>query len=372
MFKFNFSVDDADVAEDDDTAIPISPNPKSETSIVEDPFREIPLSLLLESLPESISYSPIYIPLSCYPPNQILIARRDLFDARFQIISTDSLVNDSALQYLDAPSDLVPGVYEGGLKTWECSLDIVDYLHSTSLEFRGKRILEVGCGTAIPSLYILTQLFSSPPSEKATEIHLQDYNESVLELVTLPNIILAWYFSPLSHVYKSQHPSTEPHPLISTPSDISLPHTLQSAFLSSLHSHNIQIRFFSGSWSTFHTDRKYDVVLTSETIYRAESLPSLVRLLSDACADVKSADVGVYVDVEMTGSRSNGSLCLVAAKLVYFGVGGGVEEFLKAVGALSSNKGQSVQSDGGKGGKVETVWEKQGGVARKIMHVLWD
>jgi hypothetical protein len=27
---------------------------------------------------------------------------------------------------------------------------------------------------------------------QSTEIHLQDYNRSVLELVTLPNIILAW------------------------------------------------------------------------------------------------------------------------------------------------------------------------------------
>lgn len=25
-------------------------------------------------------------------------------------------------------SDLVSGVYEGGLKIWECSLDLVDYI----------------------------------------------------------------------------------------------------------------------------------------------------------------------------------------------------------------------------------------------------
>ena len=40
-------------------------------------------------------------------------------------------INKKALDFLDAPSDLVvPGVYEGGLiKTWECSLDLVEHLH---------------------------------------------------------------------------------------------------------------------------------------------------------------------------------------------------------------------------------------------------
>ena len=53
-----------------------------------------------------------------------------------------------ALTFLDAPSDLVPGVYEGGLKTWECSLDFVEYIdglkESPELKsFQGKKILEV-------------------------------------------------------------------------------------------------------------------------------------------------------------------------------------------------------------------------------------
>ena len=70
------------------------------------------------------------------------MARRDLFDARFQLMSqTDD-------EFLDAPSDLVPGVYEGGLKTWECSLDLVNYLDeikdTEQRRLNGKRILEVG------------------------------------------------------------------------------------------------------------------------------------------------------------------------------------------------------------------------------------
>jgi hypothetical protein len=86
------------------------------------------------------------------------LPRRDLFDARFQLIShnaddldgSDQPTNtnaQSALQFLNAPSDLVPLVYEGGLKTWECSLDLASYLDSISSEsqfdVRGKRMLEV-------------------------------------------------------------------------------------------------------------------------------------------------------------------------------------------------------------------------------------
>jgi protein-histidine N-methyltransferase len=86
----------------------------------------------------------------------VTLARRDLFDARFQLISEDARdgvakkeqdeVKDriQALEFLDATSDLVPGVYEGGLKTWECSLDLVDYLDSTNGgDIRGRRVLEV-------------------------------------------------------------------------------------------------------------------------------------------------------------------------------------------------------------------------------------
>lgn len=93
----------------------------------------------------------------------VVLARRDLFDARLQLIasSTEKQENEegrvSGLDFIEAPSDLVPGVYEGGLKTWECSMDLVDYLHDSIHgcgevgkgsvgTVRGKRILEV-CST---------------------------------------------------------------------------------------------------------------------------------------------------------------------------------------------------------------------------------
>ena len=57
----------------------------------------------------------------------------------------------------------------------------------------------------MPTLLLLDRLFASLASESGensddtpeTEIHLQDYNRAVLELVTFPNVILAWCTSPL-------------------------------------------------------------------------------------------------------------------------------------------------------------------------------
>lgn len=147
---------------------------------------------------------------------------------------------------------------------------------------------------------------------------------------------------------------------------------LTAAFLESLHAYRIHLKFFKGSWATFGIDQsngKYDVLLTSETIYRTASLRSLVDLMKRATADqdIKRRE---GANIEESASRLTLSdtanlkglpgapyLCLVAAKLVYFGVGGGVNEFVEAVEKAS--------------GRVQTIWERSRGVRRSIMRVVW-
>ena len=46
--------------------------------------------------------------------------------------------------YLNENSDLVKNVYEGGLKIWECSQDLVLYLNESSINIENKSILELG------------------------------------------------------------------------------------------------------------------------------------------------------------------------------------------------------------------------------------
>ena len=52
-------------------------------------------------------------------------------------------------------SDLVSGVYEGGVKVWECTFDLIDYLHSNKEIMKDRKIMELGCGQALPSIFCL-------------------------------------------------------------------------------------------------------------------------------------------------------------------------------------------------------------------------
>ncbi|TDL24460.1 hypothetical protein BD410DRAFT_719432, partial [Rickenella mellea] len=379
----------------------------------------------IKALPPILSYSPIHIPITTVQTREstadtnggntptVTIIKRDLYDARFQLISqTGSLESDregiskdgegvgvagDALEFIDNPSDLVPGVYEGGLKTWECSLDLVDYLEGSIKPIRrdkewirGKRILEIGCGTAIPSLYLLQELFASMPGGEGGEhaetvLHFQDYNRAVLELVTFPNVLLTWYMSPLGKAYHELSTTDGSSDGLPRNGELHVSSDLIASFLASLCEHNVTIRFSSGSWDGFpvilqteQLDMKpYDFVLTSETIYRLESLPSLITLLRlvssgrehnpahrsqfDDSDTIQSLASKLKIDStsldEPPQSTRDSCLCLIAAKILYFGVGGGVAEFERMVQQTN--------------GIVERVVDKKSGVGRTVLNVRW-
>lgn len=411
MFKFDFDLAEEELDEEvvaQTTAGASADSAKTDDQAPQEPlqsFAEHSLSEILKALPNIISYSPLRIP-SLSPGSQgFVLAKRDLYDARFQLIaaghSNEPGGNSDAddLQFVEAPSDLVPGVYEGGLKTWECSIDLAGHLAglaSSSVSAATRlRVLELGCGTAVPTLALLYEIFSAPaqPSRKI-DVHLQDYNELVFRLVTLPNVILAWYMSPASQPFRSSQPSLdpttqpdpeqeqEPYPPAdpTEAGDLQLTPALVEAFTASLKEHGVTLRFFSGSWETFDVKTtldgsggKYDIVLTSETIYRTDSLGPLVDLMWQACTGSNDVRKEQETSVDKLASAASGlsletrqPLCLVAAKLVYFGVGGGVAEFTRAVeNGVPSSKQRSR-------GRVETVWEREGGVRRVLLRVRWE
>ncbi|KAK0520415.1 hypothetical protein OC842_007108 [Tilletia horrida] len=384
--------------------------------------REWPWDELVRTLPPFLSYSPIAITLDS-APHKLHLARRDLFDARFQMLNDNDDNDDDAEAKLGnsldalhiastqstgvgADSDLVPGVYEGGLKTWECAADLIAELHARiqkqgtdRLQLRGKRIIELGCGTALPSMYILAQLLqeaapASGPSE-STEIHLADFNPEVLRLVTLPNLILTWYFfSPAAAPFRaaSAEPSDQdknkaqeqppPHPSPSTTGELDLStDALLSTFQTDLAStHNIHLRFFSGPWSRPLADlllssppasaaagkerEAYDIVLSSETVYSLHTLPALTDMLYTACHPAERSE---------GDSHAAAALCLVAAKVLYFGVGGGVHSFVQAVerGHLASPPPAAEGRRRRPKGQARVVREVRAGVGRAVLQVSW-
>lgn len=79
----------------------------------------------IATLPERLSYSTVRIesPLG----RTVYLPRRELFDVRAQLLQEDCSVSDQVVENLDK-SDLRSGIYEGGFKTWECSIDLASLL----------------------------------------------------------------------------------------------------------------------------------------------------------------------------------------------------------------------------------------------------
>ncbi|KAJ3761580.1 hypothetical protein EV360DRAFT_37484 [Lentinula raphanica] len=384
MFKFAFDLDDEDIDSEINSVIKDTANiqiQSKSSSGEHGEYLEKPAisDVQLGALPAQLSFSPLEIDVS--PSSSAAgarqthhIARRDLFDARFQVMSEDK---NPRLEFLNTPSDLVPGVYEGGLKTWECSLDLVNYLNSSlkDEDIASKRILELGCGTGVPSLYLLQRIFSRPPPDptsRKTTIHFQDYNTSVLELVTFPNVLLSWSSEP----FLSSQPASsesETDDVVEYPTkdpalagDLPITPSLKAAFERSLETFNLEIKFLGGSWKSFRNamvNRAYDILLTSETIYRTESVPELLDTMwvaTHSSTSVPSHRITNQL-AEMAIHENSDPLILVAAKVFYFGVGGGIDEFVKATKEWRSN-GTT---------EVTTVWQQNVGVGRRIVRVFW-
>jgi len=129
----------------------------------------------------------------------------------------------------------------------------------------------VGCGTALPILYLLQRLLEAPTPENSevTTLHLQDYNLSVLQLVTLPNLVLATI--PPSHFDQEQD-------------DLDISPEIIEIFKTRLQEHKIRFEFSYGPWEGLaarlqRDNIQHDLILTAETIYREDSVTSLLDVL---------------------------------------------------------------------------------------------
>ncbi|NXR11167.1 MET18 methyltransferase, partial [Semnornis frantzii] len=191
-------------------------------------------------------------------------------------------------------SDLIPGIYEGGLKIWECTFDLMDYLSDAEIQFVDKTVLDLGCGAGLLGIVALRG--------KAEKVHFQDYNSTVIDKITLPNTVANCVNEGHGDDRKNSKPPSK-RPKVAE----CLPDVLTKC------------RFFSGEWSAVtqlllssnKSFSKYDVILTSETIYN----PNYYNALHDTLAQLLDTNGRVYL----------------ASKVHYFGVGGGIHLFEKFV-----------------------------------------
>ena len=190
---------------------------------------------------------------------------------------------DSPLSAGDAQqSDLVPGVYEGGLKVWECSLDLVRFLDEEKIDFSNKHVLELGCGVGLPGVLAAIR--------GASKVMFQDYNKDVLISSTIPTLLrntpCSWKLEEKEKLLVEQ--------------------------CSYIHGDWLDVKTtLSKSFSDLR--HSFDIILTSETIYNESNYLGLLELMK-FCLN-PSQDSTIYL----------------VAKICYFGVGGSIQSFIDFV-----------------------------------------
>lgn len=138
---------------------------------------------------------------------------------------------------------------------------------------------------------------------------LQDYNSSVLQLATLPNLLLTWAAYTDSPLLNPAEPQ----------GDLELTPEILQSFTASLASGNITLNFLSGSWTPSlaslipsSAPNMGTVILGAETIYSPAATAAFVSLLAELLQRVKMAKA------------------MIGAKRIYFGVGGSVDGLKEA------------------------------------------
>ncbi|KAJ2162249.1 hypothetical protein GGF46_000866 [Coemansia sp. RSA 552] len=373
-FRFNFGSEDGNA---DDAPGPLgsaAPQEQDEqsTTTAPAPYESIPLSV-----PHASS---IVVDAIFYKGRELW--KRQIDDVQFQLAQQDSMDSSnstSAVKQAIASdsnaADVIKGEYEGGLKTWECSMDLLGYLveHGDTLlpAQQQLQVLELGCGTALPSLHIL----ATAPN---TRLCMQDYNRDVLELITIPNVLANSALVPSSEAAGDTvhfHDDTKTceidldyrrtQALFGPSADEVIgarqlpelsPEEAQEADSRLLQDTDIGQRceFISGDWTNIkeemtkqNREHTFDLVITSETIYDTSSYKKLHDLLEVVLAKPNP-----------TSAQAQPPMVLVAAKSIYFGLTGSVLSFEQYV------RERRIFD-------IESIWQSGGSMGREILRMTW-
>jgi hypothetical protein len=152
---------------------------------------------------------------------------------RYVAAATDT--NETSIAPTESDDLIIPFQYEGGGAVWEGSMDLVHYLTTLQqqqdsvelLQPPPSSILELGCGHALPAIACVHQY----PNATIT---LLDYNATVLQDVTISNLVL---------------------------------------------NSVVPTRMGAGDWMQVPTDNKWDWILAAETVYTEQAATETAMFL---------------------------------------------------------------------------------------------
>lgn len=194
---------------------------------------------------------------------------------------------------------------------------------------------QLGCGTALPSLALFQWALRSraQTTEGSREdriplvLTLADYNPSVLQLVTMPNLLLAWA------LHQQHYDQVIQDALSSTEGELEITEQVINSFKHFLTSAGINVSFVSGGWSPELVELIYansaslssgtdgggatqTLIMGAETIYSPFALKSFTDTLLSILRRERGAE------------PSRQAAAIIAAKRLYFGVGGSLDDFV--------------------------------------------
>lgn len=164
---------------------------------------------------------------------------------------------------------------------------------------------------------------------------LADYNPTVLQLVTMPNVLLAWALHQQAHDLALQEA------FASVDGELEINEHVVESFKGFLASSNISVSFVSGGWSPDFVNLIYGaptsltntdgdgaaghtLIMGAETIYSPFALSSFTETLL------------AMLQRERESSSGRQAVAIVAAKRLYFGVGGSLDDFVDKIRGLGA------------------------------------
>lgn len=153
-------------------------------------------------------------------------------------------------------------IFLGGLKIWECTYDLSEFIILENFPFKDTKVLDLGCGTGIIGLI---------PLLRGATVHFQDYVIFIFFFITI--------YATLSYIV-----------LISQNAEVIESVTIPNVILNYEDHDTVKERceFYCGDWESFieietsnEEDQKYDFIFTSETIYNPENHYKLYKVFKE-------------------------------------------------------------------------------------------